>query len=188
MLSSMDSQVIITIPECLELVMMMANQGTTAQRIRWVIFDEVHSVGLQGGETWERLLLYTPAPFLGLSATLGDVESFRAWLERVEKQRKRDLYFVNYAERHNDLAPYLWTNRTSLDEQIVPMHPLWAIYRRLTAERRFEFPLDFKLLPEHCTQLLDAMLELKAGGEEMLALQADTYFQSVADHTFNWVV
>jgi superfamily II RNA helicase len=181
----LDCQILVAEPECLEIMLTDPANSKWAKGIRHVIFDEVHSVGLQGGETWERLLLYTSAPFLGLSATLGDVESFRAWLERVEKQRERDLYFVNYAERHNDLAPYLWTNRTSLDEQIVPMHPLWAIYRRLTAERRFEFPLDFKLLPEHCTQLLDAMLELKAGGEEMLALQADTYFQSVADHTFN---
>lgn len=29
---------------------------------------------MTGGEVWERMLLYTSAPFLGLSATLGDVE------------------------------------------------------------------------------------------------------------------
>ncbi|MGB1607168.1 MAG: hypothetical protein ACPIOQ_81330, partial [Promethearchaeia archaeon] len=65
------------------------------------------------------------------------------------------------------------------------MHPLWAIYRRLTGDRRFEFPEDFKLLPEHCSQLLDAMAELKAGGEDMMALQPDNYFQAVPDPTFN---
>jgi hypothetical protein len=65
------------------------------------------------------------------------------------------------------------------------MHPLWAIYRSLTGERRFQFPSDFKLLPEHCVQLLDAMAELKAGGDQMMELQPDTYFQKVPDPTFN---
>jgi len=178
-------QILVAEPECLEIMLTDPANSQWVKSIRHVIFDEVHSVGLQGGERWERLLLYQSAPFLGLSATLGDVESFRGWLECVEKQRKRELHFVNYAERHNDLATYLWTNRPALDQQIVAMHPLWAIYRRLTAERRFEFPSDFKLLPEHCVQLLDAMAELKAGGDKMMDLQPDTYFNRVPDPTYN---
>jgi hypothetical protein len=84
-----------------------------------------------------------------------------------------------------DLAPFLWTPRSKLDEQIVAMHPLWAIYRTLNAERHFEFPSDFKLLPEHCVQLLDAMSQLQAGGDATKALMPETYFQKVADPTFN---
>ena len=84
-----------------------------------------------------------------------------------------------------DLAPFLWTPRSKLDEQIVAMHPLWAIYRTLNAERHFEFPSDFKLLPEHCVQLLDAMSQLQAGGDATKALMPETYFQKVPDPTFN---
>ena len=178
-------QILVAEPECLEIMLTDPANSEWVKSIRHVIFDEVHSVGLPGGEKWERLLLYQSAPFLGLSATLGGIDSFREWLERVETQRGRELHFVNYTERHNDLAPYLWTSRKTLDEQIVPMHPLWAIYRRLTPDRRFEFPSDFKLLPEHCVQLLDAMAELKAGGDVMMQLQPDTYFQKVPDPTFN---
>ena len=34
-------QVLITVPDCLELLLVMAIHAKWAQRIRWVIFDEV---------------------------------------------------------------------------------------------------------------------------------------------------
>lgn len=37
------------------------------------------------------------------------------------------------------------------------MHPCWAIFSKLTPAAAFEFPSDFKLLPEHCVRLHDAM-------------------------------
>ena len=55
------------------------DEGTRrrAKTIRHVIFDEVHSVGLPGGEKWERLLLYTSGFF---SYLLLLVRSFSRWV------------------------------------------------------------------------------------------------------------
>lgn len=36
--------------------------------------------------------------------------------------------------------------------QLVGMHPCWAIFAKLQDGQRFEFPSDFKLLPEHCVR------------------------------------
>jgi len=52
-------------------------------------------VGLKGGETWE-CLLYTSAPFLGLSDTLGGVERF--W-ERGERGRERAQARARWRQR-----------------------------------------------------------------------------------------
>lgn len=110
---------------------------------------------MEGGEVWERMLLYVTAPILALSATLGDMDKFHGWLDKVEKQRGRSLYFINHQERHNDLCPYIWSDRETFDEQLVGMHPCWAIFAKLQDGQRFEFPSDFKLLPEHCVRYLD---------------------------------
>jgi hypothetical protein len=109
---------------------------------------------MEGGEVWERMLLYVTAPILALSATLGDMDKFHGWLDKVEKQRGRSLYFINHQERHNDLCPYIWSDRDTFDEQLVGMHPCWAIFAKLQDGQRFEFPSDFKLLPEHCVRYL----------------------------------
>jgi len=177
-------QILVAEPECLEIMLLDPANADWVKKIRHIIFDEVHSVGMTGGEVWERMLLYTSAPFLGLSATLGDVERFRDWLQKVEKQRGRELYFVNYTERHNDLCPYLFTERESFDDQLVAMHPCWAIYKKLTPDTRFVFPSDFKLLPEHCVVLHDAMVKFD-DSKDLKDLTPETYFKRVPDPAFN---
>ena len=104
-------KILVAEPECLEIMLLDPANSEWAKGIRHIIFDEVHSVGMVGGEIWERMLLYTSAPFIGLSATLGDIGRFRDWLSDVEKKRGRELHFVHHNERYNDLAPFIWTNR-----------------------------------------------------------------------------
>ena len=76
------------------------------KRVRHVIFDEIHSVGMAGGDVWERTLLYNDAPFLGLSATLGNVAGFHGWLRGVEAQRGRELHLVVHNERCHPPQPH----------------------------------------------------------------------------------
>jgi superfamily II RNA helicase len=54
---------------------------------QYVIFDEVHSIGGEGGGVWSRLLTLIKCPFLALSATIGNIDDFGKWLgELHEKQ------------------------------------------------------------------------------------------------------
>eukprot|EP00596_Hydrurales_sp_CCMP1899_P009618 CAMPEP_0119034286 /NCGR_PEP_ID=MMETSP1177-20130426/1284_1 /TAXON_ID=2985 /ORGANISM="Ochromonas sp, Strain CCMP1899" /LENGTH=1580 /DNA_ID=CAMNT_0006991613 /DNA_START=41 /DNA_END=4783 /DNA_ORIENTATION=- len=50
----------------------------------WVIFDEVHALDGDEGEALQRLIRAMSCKFLALSATVGNAEELRGWLERVK--------------------------------------------------------------------------------------------------------
>ena len=146
------AQILVTVPACLGILLLSSAEWAT--RIRHVIFDEVHCLGDSGGEVWEQLLLLIDSPFLALSATLGNVPHFHAWLSKVEATRGREVVLVEHHERYNDLSPWLWG-----EGGLVPLNPCWVLHklrmgRRITPEM---FPKDLRLLPEHCAVLYDSM-------------------------------
>ena len=61
-------------------------------------------------------------------------------------------------------------DRSDVDQQLIPMHPLWAIYKKLSPKYPFKFPSDFKLLPEHCVVLYKVALTLSHPLSPSLAL------------------
>jgi len=73
-------EVLVTLPECLEEIMLSPHCEAWVSRVKYVIYDEVHSLDGEGGGPWERLLLGFPAPFLALSATVGNPTAFHSWL------------------------------------------------------------------------------------------------------------
>lgn len=78
-----------TVPECLEALLLAPEHAAWAQRIRYVILDEVHCISTsEEGRMWERILLLANAPFLALSATVGEPETFVAWLQSVKDHQK----------------------------------------------------------------------------------------------------
>ncbi|KAG2133518.1 hypothetical protein BD769DRAFT_1638952 [Suillus cothurnatus] len=69
-------QILITVPDML----------MWTPRLKYVILDEIHTIGQQeGGTIWEQILLLSPCPVIGLSATIGAPERFNEWLESVQK-------------------------------------------------------------------------------------------------------
>lgn len=55
------------------------------QRIRYVILDEIHCISSpEEGKVWEHVLLLLSAPFIALSATVGDPEAFVSWLQTIK--------------------------------------------------------------------------------------------------------
>jgi superfamily II RNA helicase len=44
-----------------------------------VIFDEVHIIGKDDGDVWERFLKKIKGPFLALTATIGGENNYHAW-------------------------------------------------------------------------------------------------------------
>ena len=74
-------------PACAEMLLLAGKHSSLFPRIRYVIFDEVHNIVSSDGSVWEHLLTFINAPFVALSATVGNPEEFTRWLERLEMVR-----------------------------------------------------------------------------------------------------
>ncbi|XP_017672013.1 PREDICTED: probable ATP-dependent RNA helicase DDX60 isoform X2 [Lepidothrix coronata] len=86
----MNSQILVTVPQCLEILMLSPRCQKWTQRIQYVIFDEVHCLGSEiGAEIWEHLLITIRCPFLALSATVSNPEHLTEWLQSVKRYWQR---------------------------------------------------------------------------------------------------
>ncbi|KXZ48231.1 hypothetical protein GPECTOR_29g135 [Gonium pectorale] len=123
--NTLNSVVLVTVPQCLEILLLSPAHRSWVASIKYIVFDEVQSINETGvGDVWERSLLATSCPLLALSATIGNPESFTAWLRRVKQlQRRRDeeaaralgrpasalpeaayeVHLIVHKERYNDL-------------------------------------------------------------------------------------
>lgn len=61
------SQILVTVPSCLEILLTHGVEDPFwAHKLKYVIFDEVHSIGSDEGDVWERLLLLIECPCIDL--------------------------------------------------------------------------------------------------------------------------
>jgi ATP-dependent RNA helicase DDX60 len=109
-------QVLVTVPQMLQNLLLSpsssSGSGKTSwtSRIKWIIFDEVHSIGQsEEGVVWEQLLLMAPCPIIALSATVGNPYELKHWLEGCEKDKGRQLRMTIHSTRYSDLRCYYWT-------------------------------------------------------------------------------
>lgn len=124
-INAMNSRILVTVPQCLEILLMSPRRYTWAKNIKYVIFDEIHC--LKGGSvmtdgiTWERCVLLIRCPFLALSATIRNPQDFHQWLVETEKFKEQEdiksgfertydstVNLVVYSERHTDLIKYTY--------------------------------------------------------------------------------
>ncbi|MBN2489704.1 MAG: DEAD/DEAH box helicase [Planctomycetes bacterium] len=80
--------------------------------IEWVVFDEIHFVDdAERGTVWEESIIFAPEgiKFVGLSATIPNIEEFAAWMQQVRRapvvtlcQRERPVPLVHrlFTPRH----------------------------------------------------------------------------------------
>ena len=62
------------------------------RRVKYVIIDEVHSLASwDNGPITERILHLIDAPFIALSATIGNPAVIHSWLSELEATRGRQL-------------------------------------------------------------------------------------------------
>lgn len=91
-------RVLVTVPDCLEMLLLspQAQFEEWRKRLRYVIFDEVHSIGdLAFGEIWEHAMSLVSCPILALSATVRNPNDLKEWIEvrqrLQEVQEKRRI-------------------------------------------------------------------------------------------------
>ncbi|KAG8504604.1 putative ATP-dependent RNA helicase DDX60 [Galemys pyrenaicus] len=83
---ALNCRILVTVPQCLEILLLSPYQQRWMKRVRYVIFDEVHCLGGEiGAEVWEHLLVMIRCPFLALSATISNPDHLTEWLMLTKK-------------------------------------------------------------------------------------------------------
>jgi len=165
-----ECEVLITIPECLETLLLSPESEVWTRCIKYVVFDEVHCLGsTENGAVWERLLKMVRCPFIALSATLGNPDDFSEWMGRIQQTHNRKINLIIHRTRWSDLIKYMYLpselpQLTALQGQthVLPsfeyVHPCSALGTELA---KTGFPPDLNFSPKDCMLLYDAMLTCK---------------------------
>ena len=152
-------RILVTVPQCLEILLLSPTHQRWCQQIKYVIFDEIHCMsGESGSDVWEKTMLLINCPMIGLSATVNNGEELCQWIENVENQRSklfktsksRRVCYIVHHERMADLNKYLYSNH-----QLHPIHPVGLMNAKQLTTRGV--PKDFSLSPCETLQLNDAM-------------------------------
>ncbi|KAH8085472.1 P-loop containing nucleoside triphosphate hydrolase protein [Cristinia sonorae] len=180
--SSTNCQILITVPEILATMLLSpALARVWTPYIKWIILDEIHTIGQSGGgeesggqasagAVWEQILLLAPCPIIGLSATIGHPERFNAWLESVQQQHGYKHTFIHHPHRYSHLRKFTYLMQDDLDPTAFPglekytessnikfLHPVSL----LSAGIR-NLPPDFSLEARDCLSLYYALHALRS--------------------------
>ncbi|CAF0782411.1 unnamed protein product [Didymodactylos carnosus] len=155
-------RILVTVPECLEMLLLTPANQRWCKRIQYAIFDEIHCMsGEIGSDVWGRTMSLINCSMIGLSATVNNGEDMCRWLQSIEERRAvlfktalpGKVCFIAYYERMADLNKYLYTER-----QLYPLHPVGLMNAKQLTTRGV--PKDFSLSPCETLLLNDAMQKL----------------------------
>jgi len=107
-------QVLVTVPHILQIMLLAPSnaekKNSWSNRVKRIIFDEVHCIGqAEDGIIWEQLLLFAPCPIIALSATVGNPEEFNDWLASTQKASNREMVMIKHPHRYSDLRKYVYS-------------------------------------------------------------------------------
>ncbi|KAF8315022.1 P-loop containing nucleoside triphosphate hydrolase protein [Clavulina sp. PMI_390] len=176
--NALDTQILVTIPEVLfDLYMNPALAKTWLPRIRYVIFDEIHSISEERGTIWTQLILMTQSPVIGLSATIGDAAGFNGWLESVQVAHGHQHSLIMHPHRYSHLRKFVWDSSSS-KSPVRFIHPLAPLELRYV-----NLPADLSLESRDCLALYRAMLKMansKSLKARLAPLEPNLFFESRA--------
>jgi len=141
-------QVLVTIPHILEMLLLSPGNQDWVNRLKYIVFDEVHCIGEQeGGDQWEHTMQTIPCPFIALSATVADPGFFHGWLNKVaERKNQAEVKYIPYTERWNDLYKYIFSRGT-----LRPLHPFCCLGEQSVIKNGLAS--DMTLTPSEMVQL-----------------------------------
>ncbi|KAM9191810.1 putative ATP-dependent RNA helicase DDX60-like [Dugong dugon] len=187
---ALNCQVLVTVPACFEILLLAPHRQYWVERIRYVIFDEVHCLGGEiGGKYWERILVMIQCPFLVLSATISNPAHLTEWLKSVKQYWKQadkimEEEFISEkksGQRSNSLKDNLRINQSyevrlviygerynDLEKHICSVKHddvSFDHYHPCTAVttdyiEKYGFPCDLTLSPRESIQLYDTMVQV----------------------------
>ncbi|PRP77679.1 hypothetical protein PROFUN_00540 [Planoprotostelium fungivorum] len=168
-------QVLITVPACLEILMLNPAKLNWTKTIRYVVLDEVHCLGQENGEVWQRLLMTINCPFLALSATIGNLDQLYGWMSGISQSKGKKLHLVHYKERFN----YLKMSYVDSKGENQGLNPLFALNLKAVKQEK-QLP-DIKLLPEDCVQSLEILKGVPGIESELRELQPEAFFSHLKE-------
>ncbi|KAG8960836.1 hypothetical protein FRC03_006079 [Tulasnella sp. 419] len=187
----MKTQILITVPEMLSIMLLSPSHARIwTPKIRWIILDEIHSIGQQeGGAVWEQLILMAPCPIIGLSATIGNASEFNKWLASVQEQHGFSHSLVEHKHRYSHLRKFYYRVPEGPPASIPPIgtnvsspsglqfiHPISVLDTGAS-----NFPEDLALEARDCASLYISMKRLEDGDptkeSELAALSPTMFFK-----------
>jgi hypothetical protein len=86
--NTLQYEVLVTVPQCLEILLLSPPRQDWTARIGYVIFDEVHCLDMTDGGVWERCIVLASriCPIIANSATIGQPEAFHAWMKELHER------------------------------------------------------------------------------------------------------
>ena len=141
-----DCQILVTVPQAFELLLLSADSFDWSNKIKYVIFDEIHCIGSEdGAEVWEHLLLMIKSPFLALSATVENPDLLQSWLHKSQEflrerdemlgvKRSMESYHVKLIKvegRHSDLEKYQFSQKSY--SPLKKRHPISSLNPKVVA-------------------------------------------------------
>ena len=181
-------QILVTVPQCFELLLLSADGFDWSNKIKYVIFDEIHSIGSEdGAEVWEHILLMTKCPFLALSATVENPDLLQLWLQKTQDflkerdelldvKRSMESYQVNLIiveGRHSDLEKYQFSRE--LNASLKKIHPISFLNPRVVVKHGI--PKHISLSAIECLSLFDETEKLFPTDKIFPKLSPHQYFQ-----------
>ncbi|KAJ1300164.1 hypothetical protein OPQ81_011916 [Rhizoctonia solani] len=182
------TQILVTVPDILSIMLLSPSLSKIwVPHLKFIILDEIHSIGqLEGGQVWEHIILLSTCPILGLSATVGQPESFSEWLGSVQKEHHQGYAMIEHKYRYSHLRKYVWEmpNPDSLtrfnglksspvdDYHLRVLHPMSAL---LLGGR--VMPPDLALESQDCLNLYWMMVKC-APKSELEHLNPQVFFQN----------
>ncbi|KAG9000216.1 hypothetical protein FRB94_005612 [Tulasnella sp. JGI-2019a] len=187
------TQILITVPEMLAIMLLSPTLAKAwVPRLRWIILDEIHSIGQQeGGAVWEQLILMAPCPIIGLSATVGNIDEFNRWLGSVQNNHGYEHTLVEYKHRYSHLRKFHYPLPLG---SAPPIKPITAVSSDAPSNLRFIHPMsildagittipdDLALEPSDCATMYDAfkvaVTEDPRRKADIASLEPTTFFRA----------
>ena len=165
-------KVLVTVPQCLSILIMNVAHMKWTRKISYVVFDEIHTMGGES-DAWEQLFLLTNFPYIALSATISNANNLYNWLNDLEKTRfvhseRRKVRLISYSMRHNDLKKFVYTNK-----DFKAMHPVGCL-NISTVIKHDSLPSDLHLSAKETIQLYEALLGVYPDHEYLLTFSPET--------------
>jgi hypothetical protein len=106
-------QILVTVPHILQIMLLSPTnalaKNSWSNRVKRIIFDEVHCIGqADDGLIWEQLLLLAPCPIIALSATVGNPVELSSWLADTQRAIKNDFVMIKHDHRYSDLRKFTY--------------------------------------------------------------------------------
>jgi superfamily II RNA helicase len=175
---ALNCQILITVPSCLE-SMLCDNKPDWISKIKYIIIDEIQTINDSDlGLSIEKIIHMARCPFLFISATISNLDSFYNWLYKIQMKKGIKLNKIVHNERFCDLKKYLFSPIE--ENKLIQMHEFFGYSEKHL--KNDEIAEEFHLLPSEIAEIVEALEKICSNDEQkslIQSIQPKKFFQNV---------